>query len=400
MSIALIMGGTEEQAKRVEAVIGHQTVALGAESIAAETSNFMRGLDPTVIPDAIILASTVPMPAAFALAAEVSKARPDVDLVMIAATEKEVMLEAMRSGIRDVASSIDDPSMLAGLRDRLNAKSASSPALAATSTVVKAPVPIDFTSRTMTVVSPKGGVGKTSIATNLAVALAQQSPMEVVLVDLDLQFGDVATVLDLKPSHTLEDAFSAGGRDNLLLKTYLTVHSSGFFVLCGAESPAANDSVTADQVSQLIRQLQEQFRYVIVDTAAGIDDATLGALDVTDDVVLVTTMDIACLRSVRKEVELLTELQLLPASRHVVLNFADKGSGLRVKDVESMLGAPVDFAIPRAKEVPVAANRGIPVLVDSKSGAYVKAIRALAKKVYDRARAAEGRQGHKRLEVA
>ncbi|KQY60272.1 hypothetical protein ASD11_12475 [Aeromicrobium sp. Root495] len=400
MSIALIMGGTEEQAKRVEAVIGHQTVALGAESIATETSNFMRGLDPSVIPDAIILASTVPMPAAFALAGEVSKARPDVDIVMIAATEKEVMLEAMRSGIRDVAASIDDPQMLAGLRDRLNLRTASGTSAPAAAAAVKAPAPIDFTCRTMTVVSPKGGVGKTSISTNLAVALAQQSPMEVVLVDLDLQFGDVATVLDLKPSHTLEDAFSSSGRDNLLLKTYLTVHSAGFFVLCGAESPAANDSVTADQVTALIRQLQEQFRYVVIDTAAGIDDATLGALEATDDVVLVSTMDIACLRSVRKEVELLTELDLLPTSRHVVLNFADKQSGLRVKDVEAMLGAPVDFAIPRAKEVPVAANKGIPVLVDSRSGSYVKSIKALAKKIYDRARAAEGRQGHKRLEVA
>lgn len=400
MSIALIMGGTDEQAQRVEAVIGHQTVALGAESIATETSSFMRGLDPAVIPDAIILASSVPMQSAFALASEVSAARPDVDIVLIAATEREVMLEAMRSGIRDVAPSMDDPTMLAGLRDRLNARSVTGTAVASTATIAKAPVPVDFRSRTMTVVSPKGGVGKTSIATNLAVALAQQSPMDVVLVDLDLQFGDASTVLDLKPSHTLEDAFGSGGRDNLLLKTYLTVHSSGFFVLCGADSPAANDSVTADQVSQLIRQLQEQFRYVVIDTAAGIDDATLGALDVTDDVVLVSTMDIACLRSVRKEIELLTELQLLPSSRHVVLNFADKGSGLRVKDVEAMLGAPVDFVIPRTKEVPVAANRGIPVLVDVKSGPYVKAIRSLAKKIYDRARAAEGRQGHKRLEVA
>jgi pilus assembly protein CpaE len=217
----------------------------------------------------------------------------------------------------------------------------------------------------LTVLSPKGGVGKTSIATNLAVALAQQSPMEVVLVDLDLQFGDVSTVLDLRPSHTLEDAFGPGARDNLLLKTYLTVHTAGFFVLCGAESPAANDHVTSEQVT-----------------------------------VLVSTMDIACLRSVRKEVELLSELAILPASRHVVLNFADKQSGLKVKDVEAMLGLPVDVVMPRAKEVPVASNKGVPLVVSSRSNPFVKSVKALAKKVYDRARAAEGKPGHKRLEVA
>ncbi len=210
----------------------------------------------------------------------------------------------------------------------------------------------------------------------------------------------MSTVLDLRPSHTLEDAFGPGARDNLLLKTYLTVHTAGFFVLCGAESPAANDHVTSEQVTALVRQLQEQFRYVVVDTAAGLDEATLGALEASDDAVLVSTMDIACLRSVRKEVELLSELAILPASRHVVLNFADKQSGLKVKDVEAMLGLPVDVVMPRAKEVPVASNKGVPLVVSSRSNPFVKSVKALAKKVYDRARAAEGKPGHKRLEVA
>ena len=404
MSLVLIVGGDEELAARIEGIIGHQTVALGAEVVSGDSQAFLRGLDPTVIPDAMILTSSVPLATSMELAREVSTVRPDVDIVLIAAPEREIMLEAMRSGVRDVAATIEDPSLLAGLRDRLDAKS---PAVAAAVSAAvhgtgapKPIVPVDFTSRTMTVLSPKGGVGKTSIASNLAVALAQQSPMEVVLVDLDLQFGDLSTVLDLKPSHTLEDAFGAGASDNLLLKTYLTVHSAGFFVLCGADSPAANDRVTSAQVAGLIRQLQEQFRYVVVDTAAGIDEAMLGALEVSDDAIVVTTMDIACLRSVRKEVELVGELGLLPASRHVVLNFADKQSGLRVKDVESLLGLPVDFVLPRAKEVPVASNKGVPVLVSTKSGPFVKAVRSLARKIYDRARATEGKQGHRRLEVA
>lgn len=399
MSLVLIVGADEELAGRIESIIGHQCVALGADAVQGDSQHFLRGLDPTKIPDAIILTSSVPLAASMTLAKEVSTVRPDVDIVLVAATEKEIMLDAMRAGIRDVAASIEDPNLLAGLRARLDVRRPASEAdplkLAA-----KPMVPVDFTSRTMTVLSPKGGVGKTSIAVNLAVALAQQSPMEVVLVDLDLQFGDTATVLDLRPSHTIEDAFGSGAQDNLLLKTYLTVHDAGFFVLCGAESPAANDHVTSDQVAQLVRQLQEQFRYIVIDTAAGIDDATLGALEVTDDTIVVTTMDIACLRSVRKEVELLGELSLLPRSRHVVLNFADKQTGLKVKDVEALLGLPVDFVVPRAKEVPVASNKGVPVLVSSRSIPFSKTVKALAKKIYDRARATEGKQGHKRLEVA
>lgn len=398
MSLVLIVGGDDELAARVESTIGHQCVTLGADALQGDSTSFLRGLDPTVIPDAMILTSAVPLAASMALAREVAAVRPDVDLVLIAATEKEIMLEAMRSGIRDVAPSIDDPSLMAGLRSRLDARTptaANDPLKLA-----KPATPVDFRSRTITVLSPKGGVGKTSISTNLAVALAQQSPMEVVLVDLDLQFGDVSTVLDLRPTHTLEDAFGPGAHDNLLLKTYLTVHNAGFFVLCGAESPAANDHVTSENVRVLIRQLQEQFRYVIVDTAAGLDEATLGALEASDDAVMVTTMDIACLRSVRKEIELLGELSLMPPSRHVVLNFADKQSGLKVKDVEALVGVPVDVVLPRAKEVPVASNKGVPLVISSKSNPFVKAVRSLSKKIYDRARAAEGKQGHKRLEVA
>lgn len=398
MSLVLIVGGDEELAARVESTIGHQCVSLGAEALQGDSSSFLRGLDPTVIPDAMILTSAVPLAASMTLAREVAAVRPDVDLVLVAATEKDIMLEAMRSGIRDVAASIDDPSLLAGLRSRLDARTPTAggdPLKLATKAA-----PVDFRSRTMTVLSPKGGVGKTSISTNLAVSLAQQSPMEVVLVDLDLQFGDVSTVLDLRPSHTLEDAFGPGAQDNLLLKTYLTVHDAGFFVLCGAESPAANDHVTAEQVTALVRQLQEQFRYVVLDTAAGLEEATLGALEASDDAILVSTMDIACLRSVRKEIELLGELALLPASRHVVLNFADKQSGLKVKDVEALLGVPVDLVLPRAKEVPVASNKGVPLVVSSKSNPFAKSVRSLAKKIYDRARATEGKQGHKRLEVA
>lgn len=397
MSIALIVGADDEEAARVASAVGYRVVALSAESVAAESASLLRGLDPASLPETVVFTSLVPIPRSLSMAAEVHAVRPDIDMVLISAAEKQIMLDAMRVGIRDVGPSLDDPAVLAGIRDRLDAR-ADTTRQQALKPVPQAPV--DFSSRTITVLSPKGGVGKTSISSNLAVALAQQSPMEVVLVDLDLQFGDLTTVLDLKPTHTLQDAFGLTSRDNLLLKTYLTVHSSGFYVLCGADSPAANDKVTGEQVVQLIRQLQDQFRYVILDTAAGLDETTLAALECSDDAVIVTTMDVACLRSVQKEMELLGTLGLLPGSRHVVVNFADKSSGLRIKDVEAVLGAPVDVVLPRSKELPLASNRGVPLLVTTKSGPFVKSVKSLAKRIFDRARAAEQKRGHRRLDVA
>lgn len=394
--VILIIGAHDETATWLTGAIGHQAVALPVETVTGESAMPLRGIAPEELPEAIVFTAQVPVERALAIAADVHGIRPDVDMALIAATEKQIMLEAMRAGIRDVSPSIEDPAFLSALRDRMNARGSAAPPVSPAE-----PRPrVEYASRTVTVLSPKGGVGKTSIAANLAVALAQRSPMEVVLVDLDLQFGDLSTVLDLTPSHTLEDAFGAGGRDSLLLKTYLTVHPAGFHVMCGADSPAANDQVTDRQVAALIGQLQTQFRYVIIDTAAGLGDVTLAALERSDDAVFVSTMDVACLRSVRKELDLLSELKVLPSSRYVLLNFADRQSGLRVKDVEAVLGVPVDVALPRAKEVTAASNRGVPVLLDAKNSGFSKAIRSFAKRIDDRASEAEEKQGHRRLEVA
>lgn len=396
MSIGLIVGGDDELAERISSEIGYRMVSLRPEAVLAADSSLLRGLELDALPGAIVFTSALPVARSLSLAAEVHAARPDIDMALIAVTEKETMRHAMRAGIRDVSPSIEDAAFLAGLRNWLEARTGNSAGTAET----QKKSPADFTSRTMTVLSPKGGVGKTSISTNLAVAMAQHSPMEVVLVDLDLQFGDLSTVLDLKPTHTMADAFGSAARDNLMLKTYLTVHGGGFYVLCGSDNPAANDKVTGPQVGQLIRQLQSQFRFVIIDTAAGLDDATLAALECSDDAIIVSTMDIACLRSVRREIELLTELSLLPASRFMALNFADKQSGLRVKDVEAVLGVPVDFVLPRTNEVPLASNRGVPLMMNAKRDPFVKPVKALAGRIIDRAREAEGKPGHKRLEVA
>ncbi|MBM9464435.1 AAA family ATPase [Aeromicrobium sp. YIM 150415] len=394
--VLLIVGAPEATADRVSAQIGFPVVALTAASVAAPGSSLLRGVEAAQLPAVIVFADELPLERSLALAAEVREVRPDVDMILIGRLEAQLVLEAMRAGIRDVAPELTDAGFLTSLRGRMEARAGRSRAPATT----LAQAPVEFSSRVMTVLSPKGGVGKTSLSVNLAVALAESHPMEVVLVDLDLQFGDVSTVLGLDPAYTLADAFESAGGDSLLLKTFLTVHPAGFYVLCGADSPAANDTVPAERIRDLLLQLQSQFRYVLIDTSAGIDEATLAALEVSHDAIVVSSMDMACLRSVRKGIELLGELKLMPASRHVVVNFADKQSGLRIKDIEAVLGVPADFALPRTKDVQISANRGVPLLSSSKGGPFVKAVKALAQRIYERARATEPKPGHRRVEVS
>ena len=135
----------------------------------------------------------------------------------------------------------------------------------------------------------------------------------------------------------------------MVLKTFLTQHPSGLYAVCGAESPAAGDTVTADDVTRLLAALSREFRYVVVDTAPGLSEQTLAALDRATDVVMLTSMDVPGVRGLRKELDVLRELCMIPAGRHVVMNFADPKGGLSVRDVETTIGTGVDVVLPRSK---------------------------------------------------
>jgi Flp pilus assembly CpaE family ATPase len=227
------------------------------------------------------------------------------------------------------------------------------------------------------VVAPKGGQGKTTIAINLAAGLAEVAPNSVVLVDADLQFGDITAALALSPERTIVDAVADAAADELVLKTALTYHRDGFFVVASAPSPELGDSIPAGALGQLIDRLRASFRYVIVDTTPGLGEHTLTTLEHVTDAAFVTNMSVPALRAMRTEFELLDTVGLLPSSRLIVLNQTDKLSGLSIRDVENILGAPVDVQIPKSSAVLLSANRGVPLIQDDVRDPAAKAIRSI-----------------------
>lgn len=253
--------------------------------------------------------------------------------------------------------------------------------------------------RILVVASPKGGVGKTTVAVNVAVALAESEPSQVVIVDLDLQFGDVATQLGISPRHSTVDALSkAAARDEFVLSTFLHEHSDGFFVLPAPASPAAADAVDPKRVGHLLRQLAARFRHVVVDTTPGLGDLALAAIEQASALVVVAGPDLTSVRAVRSTLEVLRELQLLPTASPVVLNNAERGVGVGAADAATIIGSPIDVVVPRSKAVLRGGNAGIPVLLGAPRDPAARALREVAKHVEEGLTRREWRDETRRIQ--
>ena len=214
--------------------------------------------------------------------------------------------------------------------------------------------------KVIVVVSPKGGSGKTAVASNLSVALSQRHPGQVVAVDLDVQFGDLATALALQPERTLAQLAHAGEMDATTAKLALTP-CDDLFVLAGADNPAEADAVSHTHVSTLLALLAQEFEYVVVDTPAGLDERTLAAIERATDLLLVSSMDVSSIKSLRKALDAM-DLIGVTAARTFVLNRCDARVGLHISDVEEAVGMKADVQIPSSREVPTSLNIGTPVV--------------------------------------
>jgi pilus assembly protein CpaE len=236
--------------------------------------------------------------------------------------------------------------------------------------------------RIVVVMSPKGGVGKSTVAANVAVGLAELEPSQVCVVDLDLQFGDLATLLGVSPRHSTVDALGkAAARDEFVLSTFLHEHPDGFFVLPAPENPAAADGADPKRVGHLLRQLAARFRHVVVDTAPGLGDLALAAIEQASALVTVVGPDVTSIRGARRSLDLLRELRLLPATAPLVLNGVERRAGLQAADAASIIGTPVDVVVPRRRAVLRGGNLGIPVLLSAPRDPAARALREVARRV-------------------
>jgi pilus assembly protein CpaE len=220
--------------------------------------------------------------------------------------------------------------------------------------------------RVVAVYSPKGGVGTTTIATNIAVVAAQRRPDRVVILDLDLQFGAVATHLNLIARQTLADVVrdDAALREPELLRTYAMRHDSGLHVLAAPTSPEAAEQITAEHVRQVIARLLEGYEAVVIDAGSVLDERTLTAFEAAETIVLPVYPEIAALRAVHSLLDYLNEAGSISEKTTFVLNNVFARDILKPRDIEAALGTKISVDLPYDAFLYLnAVNEGVPIVL-------------------------------------
>jgi pilus assembly protein CpaE len=333
--------------------------------------------------EVVALGPDVPEAKALALAEAFDHDRPDISVVIIAPPSTDLLQSALRAGARDVIAPDMAPADLRAAIER-----AFDTATHRRRVFDGDDNGHDDDDRGRVIVSlcPKGGAGKTTVSTNLALALAQVAPGEVVILDLDLQFGDVASSMGLHPDLTFADAVrSLETLDATSLKAHLTIHpEDDLYVLCAPSNPTEIDDISIGQVERVLELLKQSFKYVVIDTASGLDEHTLASLEYATDLLLISATDVPSIRATVKEIEALRVIGKPQHLWHFVLNRADARTGLSIPAIERTVGINVDVAIPSSRSVPISLNEGVPLVLSDPKCAVSLAMLQLVRRVAPR----------------
>jgi pilus assembly protein CpaE len=305
----------------------------------------------------VVMGPDIDLDAAIGFAAALRLRRPVLGVVLVRHTlDLDVFTAALRSGVREVVALSDLEGLAAACkRSRMLSISAQLPSMSHDETPGKI----------ITVFATKGGCGKTTMATNLAVCLHGGGSRRVCLVDLDLAFGDVAISLRLVPKRTLADAVAMSGElDETGVAGLLTRFRPGLECVLAPVEPGDAERVPAALVGKLLEVLRGMFDYVVVDTPPQFNEHVLKALDCSDVHVLLTTPDIPTLKNLRLTIDMLDLLNYPKDSRLIVLNREDPEVGVTVTDVEQVIKSEVTARVPSSTAVTAAVNRGMPIVLD------------------------------------
>ena len=329
-------------------------------------------------PDLAVIGPGIDVDTSLELAAHLESEHPEIGVILVAEPTPDLWQLALRAGVGDILSPHASDEELGTTLERMFETAAKRRHNLAGAENDLVP------GRVITVIAPKGGVGKTTLSTNLAVALAERTATPVALLDLDLTFGDVASGLGLIPEHTMSDLLTVpGGITATALKMCLTRRSDNLFALCAPFTPDAGEEVPEAVVDRVLRLLADDFRHVVVDTAAGLSEATLAAIAASTHLMLVCDLSVSALKALRKVIDTLDQLGLTTAERHLVLNRADAKVGIDAEQAAALVGLPATLLVPNSNVVATAMNNGIPIVEHAPRSPAAKRFRTVAELFLD-----------------
>ncbi|KKM11857.1 hypothetical protein SY88_06650 [Clostridiales bacterium PH28_bin88] len=343
-----------------EAVNGEEAVRLAEE----------------LLPDVVLMDVNMPVMDGIAATEQISLRVPQVATIIVSIQgEHEYLKKAMVAGAREyLVKPLNSHELAAAIRNVYQMETCRHQAHGKGVVANKRP----REGRMVVVFSPKGGVGKTTVATNTGIALAQAKAGKVALVDLDLQFGDVGLMLNLIAKRNIGELVREEEQlDTELVESYLVPHFSGLRVMVGPDSPQDAELVTAERVKRVLSLVRQSVDWMVVDTAPGLNDICLDVLEASDHILMLVTPDLAAVKSVRVCLQLMESLNLRDKTR-VVLNRANMRLGLKAGDVEKGLGCAVWKQVPNDEAVVIeAVNKGVPFVLSHGSAPISESIRAL-----------------------
>ena len=346
--------------------------ALGSDTQALDSAAMVaRVLHDNLGVQQVIIGPEVPLEPACELAEAARLDRPELGVILLRnRIDVTTLSQALRSGMREVLTADDHTAIADALR---RSRELTSRLLGHQGGGT------GHEGHIITVFSAKGGVGKTTVSTNISTYLAE-SGSRTLLVDLDLSFGDVAISLQLIPAKSVFDAVGMSGHiDEQGLQSLVNTHEeSGLDVVCAPNDPSDADRIPVNVVTEILKVARQHYDYVIVDTPPSFTEHVLAACDISSALVLIATLDIPAVKNLRVAIDTLDMLGSPKDTRIIVLNRADAKVGLRPDDVVAAIKTPIAVNIPNSMTVPASVNRGIPIVQDDPKGPVSTAIRELS----------------------
>ncbi|MEY2722401.1 MAG: hypothetical protein EBX77_03175 [Actinobacteria bacterium] len=366
----LILSEKADEFTRIKATLGAGALRVN------NRHSLIEGLEANPLTRIVVITQSVKSDTAFALAAELRIQFPQINVILIRTRiDVATLAAALEYGIKDVVDAQDAAALMNAVRRCEE--------VAEQLTMRSGLASINGTrGKLITVYSAKGGCGKTTIASNLAAALSKDNSTSVCLVDMDLQFGDIATALRIHPTKTVTSALEMGESVDIEgLNKVLLRYENMFDVLLAPTNPSDVEMLNPEFLSKIVATLQHNYDFVVIDTSPALSEVIVRMLRDSDLVLLLTTLDMPAIKNLKLTISALDALGLSKSRRRLILNKSDLKVGLDAKDVEALVDEDISIQVPSSTKVTSASNEGQLVIQAHPHNPVSKAIFQLANQV-------------------